>query len=69
LNLKAQNIYLLSKWLHKLINEDGIWQEFLRKEYLNNSKTIGEVKWKQRRFTILVRPYKGQRSLPLSLHF
>jgi hypothetical protein len=24
-------IFLLSKWLFKLINEDGVWQELLRK--------------------------------------
>jgi hypothetical protein len=42
LNLEIKNICLLSKWLYKLINEDGIWQELLRKKYLKN-KTIGEV--------------------------
>ncbi|WVZ69705.1 hypothetical protein U9M48_018450 [Paspalum notatum var. saurae] len=45
LNLEAQNTCLLSKWLYKLINEDGIWQQLLRKKYLKN-KTIGEVFWK-----------------------
>jgi hypothetical protein len=34
LNLKILNICLLSKWLYKLINEDGIWHELLRKKYL-----------------------------------
>ena len=42
LNLEAQNACLLSKWLYKLINEDEIWQQLLRKKYLKN-KTIGEV--------------------------
>ncbi|WVZ54468.1 hypothetical protein U9M48_005255, partial [Paspalum notatum var. saurae] len=45
LNLEAQNACLLSKWLYKLINEDGLWQQLLRKKYLKN-KTIGEVFWK-----------------------
>jgi len=45
LNLETQNVCLLSKWLYKLINEDGVWQELLRKKYLKN-KTISEVKWK-----------------------
>jgi len=34
LNLEAQNACLLSKWLYKLINEDEIWQQLLRKKYL-----------------------------------
>ena len=42
MNLEIQNICLLSKWLYKLVNEDGIWQDLLRKKYLKN-KTIGEV--------------------------
>jgi hypothetical protein len=42
--LEIQNICLLSKWLYKLINEYGIWQELLREKIPN--KTIGEVQWK-----------------------
>ena len=42
MNLEIQNVSLLSKWLYKLVNEDGICQELLRKKYLKN-KTIGEV--------------------------
>ncbi|WVZ96731.1 hypothetical protein U9M48_042332 [Paspalum notatum var. saurae] len=45
LNLEAQNTCLLSKWLYKLINEDGIWQQLFKKKYLKN-KTIAEVFWK-----------------------
>jgi len=45
LNLELQNECLLSKWLFKLINEDGVWQELLRKKYLKD-KTIGEAYWK-----------------------
>ncbi|XP_062193487.1 uncharacterized protein LOC133896859 [Phragmites australis] len=44
-NIDVQNKCLLSKWLFKLINEDGMWQQLLRRKYLKN-KTIGEVKWK-----------------------
>ena len=34
LNLDAQNKCLLSKWLFKLINEQGVWQILLRRKYL-----------------------------------
>ncbi|WVZ70181.1 LOW QUALITY PROTEIN: hypothetical protein U9M48_018867 [Paspalum notatum var. saurae] len=43
LNLEARNACLLCKWLYKLINEDGLWQQLLRKKYFKN-KTIGEKK-------------------------
>jgi len=42
MSLEIQNVCLLSKWLYKLVNEDGVWQDLLRKKYLKN-KTIGEV--------------------------
>ncbi|WVZ51657.1 hypothetical protein U9M48_002779 [Paspalum notatum var. saurae] len=45
LNLEIQNKCLLSKWLFKLLNEDGMWQQLLRKKYIKD-KTIGEVQWK-----------------------
>ena len=32
LNLEAQNISLLSKWLLRLLNEEGIWQNLLKKD-------------------------------------
>ena len=35
-NLDIQNRCLLSKWLFKLINEEGIWQSLLRNKYLKN---------------------------------
>ena len=41
-NLDIQNKYLLSKWLFKLCNEEGIWQELLRNKYLKN-KNLGQV--------------------------
>jgi hypothetical protein len=40
--LELKNRCLLSKWLFKLINEDGVWQELLRNKYLN-SKTLSQV--------------------------
>ncbi|WVZ90587.1 hypothetical protein U9M48_036874, partial [Paspalum notatum var. saurae] len=46
-NLEVQNVCLLSKWLFKLINEEGIWQIILKRKYLRG-KTIGEVQWKPR---------------------
>ncbi len=45
-NLEIQNKCLLSKWLFKLINEQGVWQDFLRRKYLHN-KSITEVDKKQ----------------------
>ncbi|WVZ51423.1 LOW QUALITY PROTEIN: hypothetical protein U9M48_002571 [Paspalum notatum var. saurae] len=44
-NLEIQNICLLSKWLYKLINEEGVWQNILKKKYLRG-KSSGEVQWK-----------------------
>jgi hypothetical protein len=40
--LEIKNRCLLSKWLFKLLNEDGVWQELLRKKYLYN-KTLSQV--------------------------
>ncbi|WVZ51479.1 hypothetical protein U9M48_002624, partial [Paspalum notatum var. saurae] len=40
IDLKVQNKCLLSKWLFKLANEDGIWQNLLRNKYLK-SKPLG----------------------------
>ena len=39
-NLDIQNKCLLSKWLFKLLNEDGTWQELLRNKYIKD-KTLG----------------------------
>jgi len=39
-NLAIQNKCLLSKWLFKLLNEDGMWQELLRNKYIKD-KTLG----------------------------
>ena len=50
-------------WLCKLTNEDGVWQELIRKKYLKN-KTISEVKWKPGDFYFFVKSYEGQRLLP-----
>ena len=36
---------MLSKWLFKLINEEGIWQSLLRNRYLKN-QTIAQVEKK-----------------------
>jgi hypothetical protein len=45
LNIEVQNKCLLSKWLFKLINKDGLWQKILRKNYLSN-QTIGKAQKK-----------------------
>ncbi|XP_022682391.1 uncharacterized protein LOC111257326 [Setaria italica] len=45
-NLEVQNRCLLSKWLFKLLNEEGVWQKLLRRKYLSN-KTLTQVKKKK----------------------
>jgi hypothetical protein len=35
-NLAVKNIFLLSKWLYKLLNEDGMWQQLLKNKYLGD---------------------------------
>lgn len=41
-NLDAQNMCLLSKWLIKLLNEEGIWQTMLKRKY-PSKKTLAQV--------------------------
>ena len=38
LDLEVQNKSLLSKWLFKLINEDGIWQQILKRKHLGSKR-------------------------------
>jgi len=40
--LELKNKCLLSKWLFKLLNEEGVWQELLHNKYLH-SKTLAQV--------------------------
>jgi hypothetical protein len=35
-NIEIQNQCLLSKWLFRLINKEGLWQMILRNKYLKN---------------------------------
>jgi hypothetical protein len=35
-NLDVQNQCLMSKWLFKLINEEGLWQTLLKRKYLKD---------------------------------
>jgi hypothetical protein len=44
LNLNLQNKCLLSKWLFRLINEDGVWQNLFMNKYLRN-KTITQAQY------------------------
>jgi hypothetical protein len=50
LNIDVQNRCLLSKWLFKLINEEGIWQNMLKRKYLQ-TPTIIHVQKKPRILT------------------
>jgi hypothetical protein len=43
--LDVKNSCLLSKWLFKIINEEGMWQDLLYNKYLK-TKTIAEVRAK-----------------------
>ena len=43
--LDVKNKCLLSKWLFKLMNEDGVWQEILVNKYLGNN-TLSQVQAK-----------------------
>jgi hypothetical protein len=40
--LVIKNKCLLSKWLFKLLNKEGVWQELLHNQYLKN-KTLLQV--------------------------
>ncbi len=50
--MEIQNKCLLSKWLYKLINEEGVWQDLLKRKYLYN-KSITQVDKKQGDFHFL----------------
>jgi hypothetical protein len=39
-NLAIKNICLLNKWLYKLLNEDGMWQQLLKNKYLGDKSLI-----------------------------
>jgi hypothetical protein len=40
--LELKNKSLLCKWLFKILNEDGVWQELLTNRYLH-SKSLSQV--------------------------
>ena len=40
--LELKNMCLLSKWLFKLLNEEGVWQELIHNKYLQ-TKTLSQV--------------------------
>ena len=42
IDLRLQNQRLFTKWLVKLCNEDGIWQQLIKNKYLKH-KPIGKV--------------------------
>ena len=44
-DLEIKNISLLSKWVYRLLTEDGVWQEIIRNKYVG-SKAISQVYWK-----------------------
>jgi hypothetical protein len=44
LNLGVHNKCLLSKWLFKLLNGDGVWQQLLKNKYLRD-KTLTQVQY------------------------
>jgi hypothetical protein len=44
-DLEVKNRALLGKWLSRLLTEDGIWQQLLRRKYVG-TKAISQVLWK-----------------------
>jgi hypothetical protein len=44
MNVDIQNQCLLSKCLYKLLNEQGIWQDLLKREYMKD-KALGQRKY------------------------
>jgi len=56
-DLEIQNKCLLSKWVVKLCNEDGMCQELLRNKYLTN-RTLSGCEKKINGFSLLERPYE-----------
>jgi hypothetical protein len=46
-DLEVKNRALLGKWLARLLTEDGVWQNLLRRKYVG-SKAISQVSWKPR---------------------
>ena len=40
--LQIKNTCLLSKWLYKMLHEEGVWQELLTNKYLKD-KTLAQV--------------------------
>jgi hypothetical protein len=46
IDLDTQNKCLLSKWIIKLLNEDGIWQQVLKKKYVKG-RTLSQVQKKK----------------------
>jgi hypothetical protein len=42
IDLDAQNKCLLSKWIVKLLDEDGLWQQVLKKKYMKG-KMLSQV--------------------------
>jgi hypothetical protein len=42
IDLDTQNKCLLSKWIFKLLNEDGMWHQVLKKKYLKG-KSLSRV--------------------------
>jgi hypothetical protein len=46
-DLDIQNKCLLSNWIFKLLNEESLWQQILKRKYLKN-KTLSQVERKKR---------------------
>jgi hypothetical protein len=44
-DLSVKNTALLGKWLFKLLTEDGIWQNILKKKYIG-LRALSQVLWK-----------------------
>jgi hypothetical protein len=60
MNLDLQNKCLLSKWLFKLSNKHGIWQDLLRNKYIKDKAVTGIEK--SRRLSFLDESHECKRN-------
>ena len=56
--LDVHNKCLLSKWLFRLLNGDGVWQQLLRNKYLKDKTNTGSIH--AQGLLVLGWPHEGQ---------
>lgn len=61
--LDIMNLCLLCKWISKLENNNGLWQDLVRKKYLSKC-TLRECKKESWAVSFLARDYESQTYFP-----